>query len=144
MNENQSIRITATDIAEANRLSLSCPICAGAVEKNITETALAPVICANCHTLYHRTCWAQNGGTCAILGCEHRECYPYGTELGPRLVITYADLPKYMPTAKPSPNGRNKELKAQEKRRQREVERRDFWNSLFNRILQAFGWRSDR
>jgi hypothetical protein len=144
MSENETIRITTDDVAEANRLSLSCPICASAVEKNVENHALAPVICANCQTLYHRTCWEQNGGTCATLGCEHTECYPFGTELGPRLTITYSDLPKHGRKLKPSPNGRSKAIKAREKQRQREEARREFWPTLYRRILRAFGWKSDR
>jgi hypothetical protein len=34
------IHITADDVSEANRLSLHCPICAGAVENNVREGAL--------------------------------------------------------------------------------------------------------
>ena len=48
MNENEPIKITEEDIAEANRLSLSCPICASAVEKNTNNPSLRAVICANC------------------------------------------------------------------------------------------------
>lgn len=144
MSEDDFIRITLDDVQEANRLSLSCPICAGAVEQNVENDALSPVICANCQTLYHRTCWDQNGGTCATLGCEHTECYPFGTELGPRLTITYDDLPKHTPRAKQSPNGRSKAIKAREKRLQRERARREFWPNLFRRILQAFGWQSEQ
>jgi hypothetical protein len=141
MSENEPIHITDEDIAEANRLSLSCPICASAVEKNITNDSLKPVICANCQTLYHRTCWEQNGGKCATLGCGHEESYPYGTELGPRLTISYSDLPKHVPKPTVSPNGRSKELKAQEKRLQKEAVRREFWRNLYDRILRAFKWR---
>jgi len=144
MNENETIRITTDDVAEANRLSLSCPICASAVEQHVEHQALAPVICANCQTLYHKTCWEQNGGTCATLGCEHTECYPYGTELGPRLTITYSDLPRHAPKRKPSPNGQSKAIKEREKRRQQEEARRVFWPNLYRRILRAFGWQSDR
>lgn len=136
----QPIKISAEDIAEANRLSLSCPICASAVEKNVASEALVPVVCSNCHTLYHRTCWEQNGGQCATLGCQHKECYTYGTEIGPLLKIGYSDLPRHVPRA-PSPNGRSKRLKELEKQRQREESRRQFWNNLFDRIKRAIGWR---
>jgi hypothetical protein len=141
MSENEPIEITDEDIAEANRLSLSCPICASAVEKNISNDSLKPVICANCQTLYHRTCWEQNGGKCATLGCGHEESYPYGTELGPRLTISYSDLPKHVPKPTVSPNGRSKELKAREKRLQKEAMRSEFWRNLYDRILRAFKWR---
>jgi hypothetical protein len=141
MSENEPIQITEEDIREANRLSNSCPICAGAVEDNIDNDALRPVVCNNCQTLYHRTCWEQNGGKCATLGCGHDEYYPYGTELGPRLTIGYDDLPKHAPKPSLSPNGRSKKLKAQEKRLQKEAQRQEFWQNLFARIKRAFRWR---
>lgn len=140
MDDGELITITSEDIAEANRLSLGCPICASAVEDNVSTQALKPVICATCHTLYHRTCWDQNGSKCATLGCGSTECYPFGTEIGPRLKIRYSDLPKHVPQAPASPNGRFKELKEQQKRLQRQATR-DFWKKLYTRILRAFGWR---
>ena len=73
-------------------------------------------------------------------GCEHEECYTYGTEIGPLLKIGYSDLPKHVPR-RPSPNGRSQQLKAEEKRRQREEARREFWSNLFDRIKRAIGWR---
>ena len=140
MSDQDSIHITDEDIAEANRLSHSCPICAGSVEKNVETGAQSPVVCSRCQTLYHEACWDQNGGKCAILGCGHKENYPYGTELGPRLVINYSDIPKRAPAA-PSPNGRFKELKRQQRRLQKEADKRGGWMNLFDRILKAFGWR---
>jgi len=140
MSDQDSIHITDEDIAEANRLSHSCPICAGSVEKNVETGAQSPVVCSRCQTLYHKACWDQNGGKCAILGCGHKENYPYGTELGPRLVISYSDIPKRAPAA-PSPNGRFKELKRQQRRLQKEADKRGGWSNLFDRILKAFGWR---
>lgn len=133
----QPIQITETDIAEANRLSLSCPICAGAVEKYVMDVSLSPVVCLQCGTLYHKACWEQHNGKCAVLGCEHKEARPYGTDVGPRLTIRYSDIPKHVPPT-PSYNGRTQQLKEQEKQRQREE---GFWNNLFGRILRAFGWR---
>ena len=138
MSESDPIQITDQDIAEANKLSHSCPICASAVENNVNTEAVSPVICARCQTLYHKACWEQNGDKCAVLGCGHDECYPYGTELGPRLVIRYSDIPKHV-TAAPSHNGRFKQLKEQQKRLQ-EGQRGTLGN-LFIRILKAFGWR---
>ena len=140
MTESELIKITVDDISEANRLSLGCPICAGEVENNLDNPALRPVVCAKCQTLYHKTCWEQNGDKCAVLGCEHEECYPFGTEIGPRLVIHYSDLPKHAPRT-PSPNGRFKELKEQQRRLQKEASRGAFWNNLYDRIKRAFGWR---
>jgi hypothetical protein len=140
MDEEQPIQITENDIAEANRLSLSCPICAGAVEKNVTNLALSPVVCLQCGTLYHKACWEQHNGKCAVLGCEHKEARPYGTDVGPRLTIRYSDLPKHVPQS-PIPNGRTQQLKEQEKRLQREAAGQNFWNTLYDRIKRAFGWR---
>jgi len=140
MHEDNPIQITSDDIAEANRLSLNCPICAGAVENNLDRDGLAPVVCAQCQTLYHHACWQQNGGKCAILGCGHKNCYPYGADRGPLLKISYSDLPRDLP--RPVPADGSKKLKAQEKRLQREVKRRTFWDSLFAAIKQAFEkWR---
>lgn len=139
MNENEPLRITNEDIAEANRLSLSCPICASSVENNPQSPLLSPVICGNCQTLYHKACWEQNGNKCATLGCGHTVSIPYGTELEPRLVIRYSDLPKHVP-ASPSPNGRSKELKEREKQLQKQAARREFWQNLFSRIRRVFGW----
>jgi hypothetical protein len=140
MHEDNPIQISADDIAEANRLSLNCPICAGAVENNLDQDGLAPVVCAQCQTLYHQACWQQNGGKCAILGCGHNSCYPFGTDRGPLLKISYSDLPRDRP--RPVPADGSKKLKAQEKRLQREVKRRTFWDSLFAAIKQAFEkWR---
>ncbi|MFZ0545672.1 MAG: RING finger protein [Candidatus Promineifilaceae bacterium] len=133
----QLIQITETDIVEANRLSLSCPICAGAVEKYVDDVSLSPVVCMQCGTLYHKACWEQHNGKCAVLGCEHKEARPYGTDIGTRVVINYSDLPKHVPV-RPSYNGRTQQLKEQEKQRQKES---SFWNILFDRIRRAFGWR---
>jgi len=139
-NDGSILKITEKDITEANRLSHSCPICASAVEKSSTDTALAPVICSQCHTLYHKNCWEQNEGKCATLGCEHTACHPYGTELGPRLKIKYSDIPKHAP--KPLyQNGREKRLKALQRQHQGEEDKSDFLRQLFSRILRAFGWR---
>ena len=141
MNEGEPIKITPDDIEEANRLSLGCPICASAVQDNVDARALKPVICSNCQTLYHSTCWEQNGGKCATLGCGSTESYPYGTEVGPRLKIRYSDLPKHVPQAPSSKIGRNKELKHPQKRLQDRARGREFWSNLYGRILKAFGWR---
>ncbi len=141
MNEDDIIKVTEKDIAQANRLSLSCPICASAVEKNVDQQALTPVVCANCQTLYHHTCWEQNDNKCAVLGCGHEEFYYFGTEVGPRLTITYADLPEHVSKSAPFSNGRFKKLKAQQKRLQEQAKGSDFWSDLLVRIRQAFGWR---
>jgi hypothetical protein len=139
MHEDNPIQITTDDIAEANRLSLNCPICAGAVENHIDQDGLAPVVCAKCQTLYHHACWGQNGGKCAILGCGHDKCYPYGVDRGPLLKITHSDIPRDVPRMV---TDRSKKLKEQERRMQREAKRRSFWDGLFEAIKQAFEkWR---
>ncbi|MGH2535903.1 MAG: hypothetical protein ACRDHL_00745 [Candidatus Promineifilaceae bacterium] len=139
---NGRLRVSLEDVAAVNRLSLSCPICASAVERHPGRPELAPVFCRQCQTLYHDTCWAQNGGRCAVLGCAGREAANYGPDLGPRLKIGYADLPRQArrsPTA--SQTGR---LKAKEKRHRAEAARPSFWNTLLQSILRSFGWRSGR
>jgi hypothetical protein len=128
------IRISADDISEANRLSLHCPICAGAVENNMGEAAMRPVVCSKCGTLYHRACWEQSGGKCAILGCECTEYYVYGRNRDPALTISYSDLPS------PSRNGRGptaktKRLKAQQAREVERLRRPGFWQRLWQWLL---------
>jgi len=130
------IRITEDDIAEANRLSLHCPICAGAVENHVDEEALRPVICAGCRTLYHKACWERSGGKCAILGCDHDRYILYGTQRKPVLVIRPADLPQ------PSANGRKRtrtqQMKAEQRRQVEQLRRpsllRRLWQWLLNQI----------
>ncbi len=134
MIENDPLTISNEDIAQANQLSLNCPICASAVEKNVDGPTLTPVICRKCSTLYHKACWEQSGGKCAILGCGHTEYRVYGQDLGPVMRITYNDLPKERP--RPAMNGYEKRLKAEEQRRQQE-RKRSFWAVLFERLLRA-------
>jgi len=131
------IQISTDDIAEANRLSLHCPICAGAVEAHLDDEALKPVFCASCKTLYHQACWEQSGGKCAILGCNHDKYVVYGTVSKPILKISYADIPQ------PSPNGRvisqrTKRLKAEQKRQVEQLRRpsllQRFWQWLLDQI----------
>ena len=146
MNENEDlIRITAEDIASANQLSLHCPICAGAVEKYVENEATAPVYCGACETLYHHACWHQNGGKCAVLGCDNKSFKRYGVvDLGPRLTIEHRDIPRDVPRPVVSPNGRTKRLKADERRMNREVKRRTFWRDLWQGLLRAIKiWPSD-
>ena len=127
------IQITDEDIQQANQLSLHCPICAGAVEKNLTEPALTPVVCTQCKTLYHRACWEQSGGKCAVLGCGHTKYYVHGTDVRPTLTIKYTDLPQ------PSLNGhsarRNKQLKAEQKRQVEQLRRPGFWQKVWQWLL---------
>lgn len=132
--ENPPIQITLDDVQAANQLSLHCPMCASAVERNVTDPDLQPVVCANCGTLYHKACWEQNGGKCAILGCNHSECHIYGVETAPILKIRYSDLP--------AQNGRSpsreRRLKEEQKRQVERLRRPGllsrFWRWLLNQI----------
>jgi hypothetical protein len=136
--ENPPIRISLDDINEANRLSLHCPICASPVENYPPDPALTPVLCGNCKTLYHRACWEQSGGKCAILGCDHTKYFVYGRPTKPALVIRHNDLP----TA-PSANGRpdqkrprtNKDLKRQQQREIEQLRRPSLLQRLWQWLL---------
>ena len=124
------ISITDDDIKEANQLSLHCPICANPVENNTTEVDLTPVVCLQCGTLYHKTCWELGGGKCAVLGCDHTEYRVYGLQRRPVLKVDYKDI-------KHSANGRGPSLNTKalkhEQRRQVERLRRP---GLFQRLWQ--------
>lgn len=129
--ENPPIQITTDDIREANQLSLHCPMCAGAVERNVEDPALQPVVCANCGTLYHKACWEQNGGKCAILGCDHNKVHVYGIDTTPVLQIDYSDLP--------AQNGQyrtqQKRLKDEQRRQVEELRRPSLLRRLFQWLL---------
>jgi hypothetical protein len=145
MNEqDEVIRITSEDIAEANQLSLNCPICAGAVEKNVERSEVAPVYCTECETLYHRACWEQNGAHCAVLGCKGTTVRRYGAlNLEPALTIDHRDIARHPPRTVPSPEGRTKRLKREEQQRQQE-QRHGFWYQLWHSLLRAIRiWPSD-
>ena len=133
MNEQPFLRITEEDVAEANRLSLGCPICASPVERSADRAELSPVICSQCETLYHQACWERNGGKCAMLGCGHSNCRPYGQEVGPRLTIRKSDLPREAP--RHSPNGRTKQLKMEQKREVERLRRSSFWQRVWKWLL---------
>lgn len=128
------IRITDNDIAEANQLSLHCPICASAVERNLDGDALRPVVCAACGTLYHKACWEQSGGKCAILGCGHDKYRLYGRDLGPALKVRAEDI------AQPGPNGRGpsagtRRLKDEQKRQVEQMRRPGLLQRFFQWLL---------
>src|SRR5690606_13282034 len=90
--EYPAIRITESDISEANRLSLSCPICGNAVENHTDGAAFVPVVCDKCGTLYHKACWEQSGGKCAVLGCGSDKFHIHGKDTKPVLKIKHTDL----------------------------------------------------
>lgn len=145
MDENEVLRITTEDVEEANRLSLNCPICAGPVEKHAARPEMAAVYCTACQTLYHHACWEQNGGTCAVLGCECQSYKRHGVyDLGPALTIDRKDISREAASRSGFPNGRTRRLKQQERRRQREGAGRSFWRDLWRNLLQAIKlWPSD-
>lgn len=127
------LTITNSDIQAANQLSLHCPICANPVEKFVEERELLPVVCAKCGTLYHKVCWEQGGGKCAVLGCGHDKFKIYGTPASPVLSIKYTDLPR------PSVNGRSsqqtKRLKEEQRREIEELRRPSLLQRLFKWLL---------
>lgn len=146
MNDQEEvIRISPEDIAEANQLSLQCPICSGAVEKNVSQSDQRPVYCTACETLYHQACWEQNGAHCAVLGCKGTTVRRYGEyDLEPALVISHRDIARYPARTVPAPNGRTERLKREEQRRQREQQHRGFWQVLWENLLRAIRiWPSD-
>ncbi len=132
--EFPEIHITEDDITEANRLSLHCPICAGAVESNLDGFALLPVICAKCGTLYHKACWEQSGGKCAVLGCEHEVYNIHGQNLGPALKVDYRDIKE--PSANGSgPSRRTKRLKDEQRRQVEQLRRPSLLQRLWKWLL---------
>ncbi len=132
------IEITFDDIKEANQLSLHCPICAGPVSRHVEEDALRPVLCGECGTLYHKACWHQSGGTCAVLGCNHTEFIVYGQATGDILQIKYTDLSQRPSANNKAPSARTKDLKHEQRRRVEQMETPGFWQKiwawLFNQI----------
>lgn len=133
--EMPPLTITNTDIQAANQLSLHCPICANPVEKFVEDRSLQPVICAGCGTLYHKMCWEQGGGKCAVLGCGHEKFNIYGLETSPVLSIKYSDLPR------PSANGRSSRTKRLKDEQRRQVEQMRQPGSLLARF---FRWLLDQ
>lgn len=138
--EGDFIRITIDDVQEANQLSLACPICVSPVENRADRPELTPVVCADCGTLYHRTCWQQSGGKCAILGCTSTKIKPYGTQ-EEVVTISITEVPTDAQVQQ-----RNKHLKRIEREQRgtqpvQSPESRGFWSELFGNILKAFGLR---
>lgn len=146
MDENEHlIRITPEDVSEANQLSLHCPICASAVEQHTSREEMVAVFCTACETLYHRACWDQNGGKCAVLGCAGTTYRRYGVvDLGPVLTVRRGDIPREAPATYVPSNGRTRRLKEDERRLQRELKRRSFFRDLWRGLLRAIKlWPSD-
>jgi hypothetical protein len=134
MNEQEmpALTITNSDIQEANQLSMHCPICANPVEKFVEDRDLLPVVCAKCGTLYHKTCWEQGGGKCAVLGCGHEKFNIYGTPNSPVLSIKYTDLPRYAPNGRSS---QTKRLKEEQRRQVEQLRRPSLLQRLFKWLL---------
>ena len=145
--ENTVLRITEEDIAEANRLSMHCPICAGPVDRFADSADEEPVTCAQCGTFYHKLCWQNNGGKCAVLGCNSVKCTPYAHP---------SDIP--IPGGDPLRLDRvgqeNKRHKARERATPTPTNAspppplvppapvtQGFWEQLYKTILRAFGVR---
>ncbi|MDJ0756235.1 MAG: hypothetical protein QNJ45_22080 [Ardenticatenaceae bacterium] len=124
--ENPFMRITLDDVNEANQLSLHCPICANPVERYADDPGLQPVECISCGALYHKTCWEQAGGACAMIGCEEKTYRLFGQIEAPVLTVNMKDLPRDEVRA-------NKRLKDIERRRQRE---RSLFARFFNWLLR--------
>ena len=144
MNEDEEIlRITDSDVEEANQLSLACPICVGAVENGAGSHDREPVVCDDCDTLYHRACWDQNGGKCAILGCSSTQVHPYGVTAD-LIRISIGDVPSDLEV-----NRQTKRLKSVERELWRSrtgqpvqsPQSQGFWQGLFANIARAFGFR---
>ncbi len=131
------IQITEDDINEANRLSLHCPICADAVESNRDGVAYLPVVCDNCGTLYHKACWEQSGGKCAVLGCEHDVYHIHGQNLAPALKVEYRDIKEPAKNGR-GPSQRTKRLKYEQQRQVEQLNRpsllQRLWQWLLNQI----------
>lgn len=129
------IRISESDIAAANQLSLSCPICGSAVENHADGVALAAVVCDKCGTLYHRACWEQSGGKCAVLGCGSDKFHVYGKNTKPVLKVKYTDLPAPSANGRTGPSAQTRRLKEEQRR---QVERmtlfQRFWRWLLDQI----------
>lgn len=133
--ENPLIRITDNDISEANRLSLSCPICGNAVENHTDGEALVPVVCDKCGTLYHRACWEQSGGKCAVLGCGSVKFHIHGMDMGPVLKVKYTDLPAHSANGRPSTSAQTRRLKEEQRRQVQNMTLfQRFWRWLLNQI----------
>lgn len=143
MNEDDKVlRITDSDVEEANQLSLACPICVGAVENGTESFDRQPVVCDDCDTLYHRACWDQNGGKCAILGCSCTQVHAYGIAAD-LIRISIGDVPSELEV-----NRQNKRIKSVERAQMRRLgqpvqspQSAGFWQGLFSNIAKAFGFR---
>ena len=137
MNEQEQppIHITESDISEANRLSLSCPICGSAVENYLEARDLVPVVCDKCGTLYHRACWERSGNKCAVLGCGSSKFHVHGRVTKPVLRVKYTDLPAHSANGRTSTSARNRRLKEEQRRQVQRISLFErFWRWLLDQI----------
>ena len=129
------IQITTDDISEANQLSLHCPICSNPVERFVKERPLVAVVCEGCGTLYHKACWEQSGGSCAVLGCDHKTYRLYAEPVPPAITISRRDVAQHGPNGRSRPGSINKELKNEQRREVERIRRGGFWQRLWQWLL---------
>lgn len=126
--EGEPIKITLDDIQQASQLSLACPMCAGPVYREYNDPAMAPVECVECGTIYHRACWEQAGGKCAMVGCDCTRIKAFNAppdQPAPSVAIRTTDIRARGPEI-------TEELKRQQQRMRREFEA----GSLLGRFLR--------
>lgn len=128
------IRITDNDVNEANQLSLQCPICGNAVENHVDGPLLVPVVCDNCGTLYHKACWEQSGGKCAVLGCGHEKFHLYGQDNKPVLKVKYTDLPAPSTNGQ-APSQQTRRMKEEQRRQVEQMRKPGFWQRVWQWLL---------
>ena len=139
--ENDMITTSLDDIEDANQLSLACPICAGSVNKYVSEPEMQPVICIDCGTLYHKLCWRQNGGKCAVLGCNSVRARAYSDEVAQAPIMTLSPA-----EIRNAPRQASNPLKQGRRRTQIQPasdfdEQRSVFGRFVNSFLRALGFR---
>ena len=140
--ENDFIKITFDDIDGANQLSLACPICAGPVNRFVSELEMQPVVCIDCGTLYHRYCWQRNGGKCAVLGCNSARARAYGqaeVEQQSAMILLPSDIPTRVPASPLKRRSGSRVTQAPVPVEQEQE--RGFFGRFFGGFLRALGFR---
>jgi hypothetical protein len=132
--EMPPITITGDDIRDANMLSLNCPICGSPVENYVEQPELVAVECVDCGTLYHKTCWEQAGGKCAMIGCVSTSYRLHAQDTAPILTIGRDDL-RHVPPGQNGAPRENKRIKEQERRMRDEVYGRGIFRRFFDWLL---------
>lgn len=123
--EGEPIKITIDDIDQADKLSDACPICVGSVHRAYEHRELKPVECAACETVYHKACWDQAGGKCAMIGCESTRVRAYDSQSAGGVVINQTDFRERGPAV-------TEDLKRQQQEMRRQLES----GSLLGRFLR--------